>query len=64
MLADVARLRDELVERGYRAGRDLKLVLESGGRHDERSWGRRLRGLIEFMTATGHVRSLRVNPAD
>ena len=51
VLADVARLRDVLVERGYRLSRDLRCVLETGGRHDEASWGRRLPGALRFMLA-------------
>jgi len=49
VLADVARLRDTLLDRGYRLGRDLRVVLEAGARHDERAWGRRFLGLLEFM---------------
>jgi len=47
--ADVTRMRDTLVERGYRLGRDLACVLEDGGRHDETSWSRRLPDVLRFM---------------
>jgi len=50
-LADVARMRDALIEKGYRLGRDLECVLETGGRHDEASWGRRLPATLRFMLA-------------
>lgn len=51
VMADVARLRDLLIDRGYRPGRDVECVIETGGRHDETSWGRRLLGAIRFMLA-------------
>jgi predicted alpha/beta superfamily hydrolase len=49
LLADVARLRDSLIDGGYRIGRNLSCVFESGGRHDETSWGRRLPAALRFM---------------
>jgi predicted alpha/beta superfamily hydrolase len=49
VLADVARMRDSLIEKGYRLGRDLECVLENGGRHDEASWGGRLPAVFRFM---------------
>jgi predicted alpha/beta superfamily hydrolase len=49
VLADVMRMRDTLVGRGYRLGPDLACVLEDGGRHDEISWGRRLPAVLRFM---------------
>jgi predicted alpha/beta superfamily hydrolase len=49
VLADVARLRDLLIERGYRSGRDLRVVLEAGGRHNETAWSRRLLGALQFL---------------
>jgi predicted alpha/beta superfamily hydrolase len=49
LLADVARLRDRLIDRGFRIERDVRCVFERGGRHDEASWGRRLAGALRFM---------------
>jgi predicted alpha/beta superfamily hydrolase len=46
---DVTRLRELLVEKGYRKGRDLLAVIEKGGRHDERAWGRRFRKALPFL---------------
>jgi len=51
VVADVERMRDVLVERGYRSGRDLGFMIEEGGRHNEVSWGRRLPSLLRFMLA-------------
>lgn len=49
LLADVARLRDQLVDRGFRLATDLRCVFDKGGRHDEASWGRRLPAVLRFM---------------
>ncbi len=49
LLADVARLRDMLLERGLRLGRDLDCRFDSGGRHDESSWSRQLPGVLRFL---------------
>jgi predicted alpha/beta superfamily hydrolase len=49
LLADVARFRDRLIDRGFRIGRDLRCVFERGGSHDEASWGRRLADALRFM---------------
>jgi predicted alpha/beta superfamily hydrolase len=46
---DVERLRGLLVEKGYRKKRDLLTVIEKGGRHDERAWGRRFRKALPFL---------------
>jgi predicted alpha/beta superfamily hydrolase len=48
-VADVKRLRDLLLEKGYRRGHDLFWIIEKGGRHHEQSWGRRLRHALEFL---------------
>jgi predicted alpha/beta superfamily hydrolase len=48
-VADARRLRDELLRKGYRRGRDLRFVLDRGGRHHEQDWGRRLRVALEFL---------------
>ena len=49
LLSDVARLRDRLVEKGYRPGRDLRFVIDRGGAHEETSWGRRLPAALRFL---------------
>ena len=48
-LHDVRRLKDLLVSKGYRLGRDLMLVVEMGGQHNERAWARRLRRELHFL---------------
>jgi predicted alpha/beta superfamily hydrolase len=48
-LADVRRLRDMLVEKGYRKGEDFLYVVEMGGTHSEAAWARRLRKELEFL---------------
>lgn len=54
-LSDVRRLRQLLVTKGYRLGRDLLYVEEPGGRHTEAAWARRLRKELQFLL-TGEVR--------
>jgi predicted alpha/beta superfamily hydrolase len=48
-VADVQRLRDVLVAKGYRAGRDLRMVEDPDGGHDEASWGRRFPSALAFL---------------
>ncbi|HEX2090845.1 MAG TPA: alpha/beta hydrolase-fold protein [Longimicrobiaceae bacterium] len=48
-LADVRRLRDILVEKGYRKGKDFLYVVEMGGAHNEQAWARRLRQEMQFL---------------
>lgn len=48
-LADVRRLRDLLVARGYRRGHDLRYVEDRKGAHDEAAWGRRFREALPFL---------------
>jgi predicted alpha/beta superfamily hydrolase len=43
------RMRDLLVERGYRPGRDLKYVAEKDGEHRESAWARRLPEALRFL---------------
>jgi predicted alpha/beta superfamily hydrolase len=40
-VANVQRLQELLIAKGYRAGRDFLMVEDPGGGHDEASWGRR-----------------------
>lgn len=51
--ADVRRMRDLLIDKGYREGVDLRYVVEKGGRHDEAAWGRRFRDAIDFLLRDG-----------
>jgi predicted alpha/beta superfamily hydrolase len=46
---DVRRLKDILVQKGYKSGRDLLYVVEMGGQHNERAWARRLRRELHFL---------------
>ena len=50
-LANARRMRDLLMERGYRMGQDLSWAEDKGGVHNERAWGRRLRGALPFLLA-------------
>lgn len=59
------RMRDVLLEKGYRLGEDLVYLSERGGEHDERAWARRLPNALRFLLkgqdATPH--DLHVDPA-
>lgn len=55
-LADVTHLREALVAKGYRAGRDLLCLVEKGGRHDEQAWGRRFPAALRFLLARSRAR--------
>jgi predicted alpha/beta superfamily hydrolase len=46
------RLRDALVEKGWKPGEDLEYVEQEGGRHDEISWGSRVEGMLSFLYGT------------
>jgi predicted alpha/beta superfamily hydrolase len=48
-VADVGRLRDLLVAKGYRPGRDFSSVEDPQGAHDEAAWGRRFRHALPFL---------------
>jgi len=48
-LRDVRRLRDLLVERGARTGRDLSYEEEAGGDHHEHAWARRFESALPFL---------------
>lgn len=54
---DARRLLDELLRKGYRRNRDLRFILDRGGRHREDDWGRRLREALEFLLAPHPRRS-------
>jgi predicted alpha/beta superfamily hydrolase len=56
-MVDVARLRDLLMNKGYRLHRDLVCVIERGAGHDERAWGGRLLRAFRFLvTGETHAR--------
>jgi predicted alpha/beta superfamily hydrolase len=42
-LHDARRMHDLLVEKGYQKGRDLAFLVETGARHEEAAWARRLK---------------------
>lgn len=48
-LTDVRHLRDLLIEKGYRKGRNFLYVVEMGGTHNEQAWARRLRREMQFL---------------
>ncbi len=48
-VANARRMRDLLVAKGYREGRDLRWLESRCGRHDERSWGRRFARALPFL---------------
>ena len=45
----VAHLRELLLRKGYRRRRDLLVVVETGGRHEETAWARRLHRELRFL---------------
>ena len=51
-LADVRRLREQLVARGYRLGDTLRYVEEEGADHHESRWGGRFRDALPFLLGT------------
>jgi predicted alpha/beta superfamily hydrolase len=48
-LSDARRMRDLLIRKGYRLGKDLSWIEERGGMHNEDAWGRRLRKALPFL---------------
>ena len=48
-LANARMMRDLLLAKGYRHGRDLRWVEDKGGVHNEAAWGRRMRTALPFM---------------
>lgn len=51
-LADVRRLRDQLIARGYRLDDTLRYVEEAGADHHESRWGGRFRDALPFLLGT------------
>lgn len=52
-LLDARRMRDLLVDAGYRLGVDLQWEEEEGGRHNEAAWGRRFHRALPFLLGVG-----------
>jgi predicted alpha/beta superfamily hydrolase len=48
-LALAREMRDVLLNRGYKRGRDLMWVEDRGGMHNEAAWGRRIRAALPFL---------------
>ena len=51
-LSGARRLRDALVERGWKPGTDLEYLEQEGGRHDEISWASRVERMLSFLYGT------------
>jgi len=49
VLADVRRLRDALVAKGWSVGDDLQYAEIEGGEHNERSWAARVGPVLTFL---------------
>ena len=43
------RLRDALLEKGWKPGTDLEYFEQEGGQHDEISWASRVEGMLTFL---------------
>ena len=56
MMPDARRVRDALIARGWREGRDLQYVEEPYGRHNEGAWARRLPDALRFLLAEFRAR--------
>src|SRR5262245_32934062 len=48
-LLNSRRMRDLLIDKGYKRGKDLMWVEDKGGMHNEKAWGRRMRGALPFL---------------
>jgi predicted alpha/beta superfamily hydrolase len=48
-LSNAREMRDLLLAKGYRRGRDLMWVEDKGGMHNEAAWGRRLKPALPFL---------------
>jgi predicted alpha/beta superfamily hydrolase len=46
---DTRLLRDALVDKGWEVGRDLSYLEAEGGGHNERSWAKRVEGVLRFL---------------
>lgn len=50
-VTDTRALRDALVARGYREGRDLHFTVATGAQHNERAWAARVEPILKFLFA-------------
>ena len=50
---NVRDLRDALLSKGWRLGRDLRFVEDEGAGHDEKAWGFRMRDVLTFLFPPG-----------
>jgi predicted alpha/beta superfamily hydrolase len=48
-LRDVTRLRDRLLEIGYRHGHDLLFIVDFGAGHNEQAWAGRMKKMLTFF---------------
>ena len=48
-LANAHQMRDLLLDKGYKRGKDLMWVEDKGGMHNEAAWGKRLRSALPFL---------------
>jgi predicted alpha/beta superfamily hydrolase len=48
-LRDVTRLRDRLLQIGYRHGHDLLFIVDFGAGHNEQAWARRMKKMLQFF---------------
>jgi predicted alpha/beta superfamily hydrolase len=55
-VSNVHRLHDLLIAKGYRAGRDVHVVDDPHGGHDEASWGRRFPPALSCLLSEGGAR--------
>jgi predicted alpha/beta superfamily hydrolase len=52
---DARRLRDVMVQRGWREGRDLHYEEIQGGQHNEAAWAQRVRPFLQFLFPAGET---------
>lgn len=52
-VSDARRLRDLLIEKGYRLDADLQWVEDPDGGHNEKAWGRRFKRALPFLLGGG-----------
>ena len=50
---DVRLLRDALLEKGWRAGDDLRYVEVEGGTHSESAWAARVQPILHYLFPSG-----------
>ncbi len=50
-VADTQALRDALLARGYREGKDLRFTVAAGAQHNERAWAARVEPMLRFLLA-------------